>query len=75
MALRVGPGGLALGYLDEPRVLDASGRIVDSCLTAFNRDKNGCFGGLSPGSERPTQNWGGQGESDCLIKTKQCDCL
>ena len=23
--------------------------------------------------ERSTQNWSGQGESDCLIKTKHCD--
>ena len=23
--------------------------------------------------ERPTQNWYGQGESDCLIKTKHCE--
>src|SRR5688500_285812 len=29
--------------------------------------------GPSPGVEQPTQNWSGQGESDCLIKTKHCD--
>ena len=23
--------------------------------------------------EQPAQNWSGQGESDCLIKTKHCD--
>lgn len=23
--------------------------------------------------KRPTQNWHGLGESDCLIKTKHCD--
>ena len=23
--------------------------------------------------ERPAQNWNGQGESDCLVKTKQCE--
>ena len=28
---------------------------------------------LSLGNEQPTQNWYGQGESDCLIKTKHCD--
>ena len=27
----------------------------------------------SLGDEQPTQNWYGQGESDCLIKTKHCD--
>ncbi|KAJ6818292.1 uncharacterized protein M6B38_406815 [Iris pallida] len=30
-------------------------------------------GGPSPGVEQSTQNWYGQGESDCLIKTKHCD--
>ncbi|CAN1349507.1 hypothetical protein LINPERPRIM_LOCUS41822, partial [Linum perenne] len=29
--------------------------------------------GPSPGVEQPAQNWYGQGESDCLIKTKHCD--
>ncbi|KAL2223958.1 UNVERIFIED_CONTAM: hypothetical protein Sindi_3140000 [Sesamum indicum] len=29
--------------------------------------------GAFPGVEQPTQNWYGQGESDCLIKTKHCD--
>ncbi|CAN6973420.1 unnamed protein product [Brassica rapa subsp. trilocularis] len=31
------------------------------------------FRELSLGVEQPTQNWYGQGESDCLIKTKHCD--
>ena len=26
-------------------------------------------------SEQPSQNWSGQGESDCLIKAKHCDGL
>ena len=34
-----------------------------------------CSSGLSLCSEQPTQNWSGQGESDCLIKTKHCDGL
>ena len=25
--------------------------------------------------EQPTQNWYGQGESDCLIKTKHCEVV
>uniref|UniRef100_A0ACD5VSS3 Uncharacterized protein n=1 Tax=Avena sativa TaxID=4498 RepID=A0ACD5VSS3_AVESA len=29
--------------------------------------------GLSPSMKQSTQNWYGQGESDCLIKTKHCD--
>ena len=32
MALRVGLGGLAVGHLGEPRLLDASRRTVDSRL-------------------------------------------
>ena len=28
---------------------------------------------LSLRKEQPSQNWSGQGESDCLIKTKHCD--
>ena len=39
-----------------------------------------CFAGLasrpvsrSVVNRQPTQNWHGQGESDCLIKTKHCD--
>ncbi|KAJ3670507.1 hypothetical protein LUZ61_022622 [Rhynchospora tenuis] len=28
---------------------------------------------LSPSIEQSAQNWYGQGESDCLIKTKHCD--
>ena len=30
---------------------------------------------LSLYNEQSTQNWSGQGESDCLIKTKHCDGL
>ena len=29
--------------------------------------------GLCVYGEQLTQNWSGQGESDCLIKTKHCD--
>ena len=29
--------------------------------------------GRSLGDEQSAQNWYGQGESDCLIKTKHCD--
>ncbi|KAK7285972.1 hypothetical protein RJT34_20776 [Clitoria ternatea] len=34
---------------------------------------SGSFRAFSPGVEQSTQNWYGQGESDCLIKTKHCD--
>jgi hypothetical protein len=34
---------------------------------------NGSLGEPSPAVKQSTQNWYGQGESDCLIKTKHCD--
>ncbi|KAB2632533.1 hypothetical protein D8674_028780 [Pyrus ussuriensis x Pyrus communis] len=37
------------------------------------KDWERSFRGPSPGSEHSAQNWYGQGESDCLIKTKHCD--
>ena len=72
MALRVGYGGLSLEGPAEQRLLDAARRIVDS-RTA--RSDGVRMLRLSPYSEQPTQNWSGQGESDCLIKTKHCDGL
>ncbi|KAF7800442.1 atp synthase subunit beta [Senna tora] len=42
-------------------------------VPAGGRTGNGPFGVPSPGVEQSTQNWYGQGESDCLIKTKHCD--
>ncbi|KAK3118701.1 hypothetical protein QOZ80_9BG0704560 [Eleusine coracana subsp. coracana] len=36
-------------------------------------DQEQLLRGPSPGVEQLTQNWYGQGESDCLIKTKHCD--
>ena len=66
MALRVGCGGL---------LFDASDRLLDY---RFARG-----GGLADGlakttvlslyDKQLTENWYGQGESDCLIKTKRCD--
>ena len=48
-------------------------------LPSRRRTLGGCSGdglgtaflaiGLSPCVEQPAQNWSGQGESDCLIKT------
>jgi len=34
---------------------------------------NCCAALYSLHNEQPTKNWYGQGESDCLIKTKHCD--
>ncbi|KAJ7940951.1 hypothetical protein O6P43_035999 [Quillaja saponaria] len=42
-------------------------------VPAGGRTGNGPFGVSSPGVEQSAQNWYGQGESDCLIKTKHCD--
>ena len=36
-------------------------------------DRESFLRGLSPSMKQSTQNWYGQGESDCLIKTKHCD--
>ena len=58
----------------EPRLLDASRRIVDSRLASSDGVRT-VLRYLSLCSEQPTQNWSGQGESDCLIKTKHCDGL
>ena len=33
----------------------------------------GCTGENCVYDEQLTQNWSGQGESDCLIKTKHCE--
>jgi hypothetical protein len=45
-------------------------RAVDgSTLTG----REGLSGSTSPCNEQPTQNWYGQRESDCLIKTKHPD--
>ena len=43
MALRVGFGGLAHGHLDEPRLLDASRRIVDSRLATIDGARMGAY--------------------------------
>ena len=44
-------------------------------VAGFDGVRTVVFGYLSLCSEQPTQNWSGQGESDCLIKTKHCDGL
>ncbi|KAI3476504.1 hypothetical protein L1887_61928 [Cichorium endivia] len=74
LALRAGHGGPSpepVGCRRTARAASAAraGRRVP----AGGRTGNGSFWGPSPGVEQPTQNWYGQGESDCLIKTKHCD--
>ena len=66
MALRVGPG--------RP-LLDVA-RARRDCLTTDSLGLPSEGGGVLAHSqcvEQPAQNWSGQGESDCLIKTKQSD--
>ena len=64
--------GPCLDLPAEQRLLDAARRTVD-----FRTASDDGFGvlRLSVHSEHSTQNWSGQGESDCLIKTKRCDGL
>ena len=58
---------LSLGYLTPQGEQWTFTRLV---MTGLERGLP-----LSLYSEQPTQNWSGQGESDCLIKTKHCDGL
>ena len=58
MALRVGPRGLLA-------------EVVAARLAASRRPGQAALPRLGGyhGDEQPAQNWSGQGESDCLIKT------
>ncbi|KAK8475130.1 hypothetical protein V6N13_035276 [Hibiscus sabdariffa] len=74
LALRAGHGGPS----PEPVGCRCTARAAPAAragrrVPAGGRTGNGSFGGLPPGDEQSTQNWYGQGESDCLIKTKHCD--
>jgi hypothetical protein len=68
MALKAGCGGpgLEAGWLrgDYGSRCGSRAAVRWTALEAF---------GHSPYDEQPLQNWRGQGESDCLIKTKHCD--
>ncbi len=78
MALRVGSRGLytekvaAYDCLREPvkRIMWTVGRVAlfqcRGCAMSSDVVR-------SLDDEQLTQNWSGQGESDCLIKTKHCD--
>ena len=46
-----------------------SGADLSSCVDG----SDGSVLRTSSAHEQSTQNWSGQGESDCLIKTKHCD--
>ncbi|KAG8611838.1 hypothetical protein MANES_S033916v8 [Manihot esculenta] len=75
---RIGSEGWARGSQSRTRRLSAD---CSSCSRGESGSPRAGRGtdwerplrGPSPGVEQSTQNWYGQGESDCLIKTKHCD--
>ncbi|KAL2225703.1 UNVERIFIED_CONTAM: hypothetical protein Sindi_3137700 [Sesamum indicum] len=74
LALRAGHGGPS----SEPVGCRRTARAAPAGESGSSRAGRGTDWerlprGPSPGVEQPTQNWYGQGESDCLIKTKHCD--
>ncbi|KAH1092163.1 hypothetical protein J1N35_019420 [Gossypium stocksii] len=75
---RIGSEGWARGSQSQTH------RLPVHCSSCFHSESGSpCAGrgtdwerlpqGPSPGDEQSTQNWYGQGESDCLIKIKHCD--
>jgi hypothetical protein len=89
MALRVGRGGPAFWRNSCGRVRMRLARRLGTCVERqagrgcawrnagrarrWARMASRPRASLPPRDERPTQNCNGQGESDCLIKTKQSD--
>ena len=71
MALRAGCKDPVLQTPSEQELLDAFGWKAEP--RAERVDGQECASVLPLHAEQPTQNWSGQGESDCLIKTKHCD--
>ena len=73
MALRAGCKDPVLQTPSEQELLDAFGWKAEPRADPVDRKE--CASVLPLRAEQPTQNWSGQGESDCLIKTKHCDGL
>ena len=71
MALRAGRKDPVLQTRSEQELLDAFGWKAEP--RAARVDGLEWASALPLRAEQPTQNWSGQGESDCLIKTKHCD--
>ena len=71
MALRAGRKDSVLQTPSEQELLDAFGWKAEP--RAARVDGLEWASALPLRAEQPTQNWSGQGESDCLIKTKHCD--
>jgi len=70
LALRVGSRGLHLetaGCRHPAECFRVRGGVLRACGGRVQKLRR------SLDDEQPTQNWYGQGESDCLIKTKHCD--
>ncbi|KAG9438328.1 hypothetical protein H6P81_021735 [Aristolochia fimbriata] len=75
---RIGSEGWARGSQSRTRRLSVDCSSCSRGESGSSRAGRGTdwerpLWGPSPGVEQPTQNWYGQGESDCLIKTKHCD--
>ena len=73
MALRAGRKDPVLQAWSEQELLDAFGWKAEP--RAARVDGLEWASALPLRAEQPTQNWSGQGESDCLIKTKHCEGL
>ena len=73
MALRTGCRDPALQAWSEQELLDANRWTAEPC--AAQAEEQECSVERALHDEQSSQNWGGQGESDCLIKTKHCDGL
>ena len=71
MALRAGRKDPAPQIGSEQELLDDLGWKAEP--RADWVDGQECTSVLALHAEQSTQNWSGQGESDCLIKTKHCD--
>ncbi|KAL1371489.1 hypothetical protein AAHE18_01G135800 [Arachis hypogaea] len=75
---RIGSEGWARGSQPRTRRLSVDCSSCSRGKSGLSRAGRGTDwewapGASSRGVEQSTQNWYGQGESDCLIKTKHCD--
>src|SRR4029078_13235521 len=75
---RIGSEGWARGSESRPGRLSLNCSSCSSGESGSTRAGRGTdwerlLRGASPGVEQSAQNWDGQGEFDCLIKTKHCD--
>jgi hypothetical protein len=76
LALRAGPKGLCFNVVaaySGLRCLHGRCGLLVGLLFGGAEDVGALACSLSLGDEQLAQNWSGQGESDCLIKTKHCD--